>query len=379
MKTDATPALADVALKRGEPALSDAAAHVPDEVITEPTLPSFELPDFEGLKPVGVNTKVNGSGQRIGRAMHLEERVIIVAECEVANIGHGTTDAGVKRIQTLAVRDLYELEGKAGKKLLRGLRAAYRLADDARHGRKNLHDHGMNVADPNVSGVEVTTDGSGVLVTPGERGGLAGLGLPDVETFVLVFEGGRRAVWPDEFEDGAAALGSARPSAGAFVDDEQVRQVLDGDTGETLEEWTDEQENARLLELEQKAAEEEAAAAKANARGDLEAMAELERGRGRCGHIYDGGVCAREAGHPGEHVAAAGGPGDTSNVVEGTFGEPWPDYESCTVSDVEAALEEETDRDKVFAVAAYEERHGARKGVLKACTKRVAELEAEQS
>lgn len=330
-----------------------------EEVAVQPALPSFELPEFEGLKPVGVVTGVTGTGQRIARAMHLEERVVIVVEAEVSNVGHKITDDGVKRVHTLRVRDLYELEGKAGKKLLRGLKVAYRLADDQRHGRRQL----MAVDDPNVAGVEVTTDGSGVLVTPSERGELAGLGIPDVESFVIVFEGGRRAVWPDEFEDGSEVFGD-RPHAGDHVGDELVRQVLDYDTGETLEEWTDEDEDARLLELEAQAAE-------AERQGDREALAELERARGRCGAIFGNGrICAREAGHPDDHVAAAGGPGDPADASE-----PWEGYENATVADIEERLASIETVDEVFTVAAYEEEHGGRKGVLKACGRRAAELE----
>lgn len=350
--------------------MSEQAEHVETEepeVVIESALP-FGLPDFEGLKPVGVVTKVNGTGQRIGRAMHLEERGVVVVEYEVSNVGHSATDDGIKRVHTLKVRDLYELEGKAGKKLLRGLRAAYRLADDARHGRRRL---GLVGDDPAVAGVEVTTDGSGVLVTPGERGDLAGLGIPDVETFVIVLEGGRRLLWPDEFEDGSEAFGD-RPVAGDHVKGEIVREVLDGDTGEPLEKWTDEDEDARLAELERAAAEAEAA-------GDREALAELERARGRCGTIFDGGkICARELDHPGEHVAAVGGPGDQADEDE--LEAPWEGYDEATVADVEAWLAEDAETtEAVFAVAAYEERHGARKGVLAACGRRAAELEREKN
>jgi hypothetical protein len=353
-------------------------AAVPDEVAVQPALPDFELPEMEGVRPVGVVTSLNGSGERIQRPIHYGERGVLVVEYELEEVGLKKTGQGPKRAQRLKVLDLYELPGKPGAKLLRSLRTAYRMADDQRHGRRRLD---LSNTDDHV-GMEVAADGSGVVMTPGERGSLSGLGLPDVDAFVLVFEGGQRALWPDEFEDGAAALPSERPGAGDQLvppgakAERTVWEVLDVDTGEAIEEWDEEREQARLVEAERLAAEQEA-------RADVEALAELERGRGRCGAIFPGGVCALQAGHEDkgvvEHSAAAGGPGDTSNVVEGSFGTPWPDYDDCTVSDVEAALEEETDRDKVFAVAAYEERTGARKGVLKACAKRAAELEAEPS
>lgn len=241
------------------------------EVVAQPALPTLELPDFEGIRPVGVVTKVNGAGSRIARPLHLEERVVLVVEVEVSNVGHAATDAGVKRIQTTTVKDLYELEGKAGKTLLRSLRQAYAIADDQRHGRRPILAD-LEQPDGNAAGVDVVVDEQGRVHT-------ASLGLPHVDVAVLVFGDGTRALWPDDFPAASGPHPEAgerihRPGAKKDAEPELVRQVLDADTGETLEEWTDEQEDARLRELEHELAVEEA-------RQDREAADELLAARER--------------------------------------------------------------------------------------------------
>lgn len=248
-------------------------------VALQPSLPTTDLPEFEGLRPIGVLCKVNGAGSRIHRAMHLEEKVILVIETEVANVGHALTDDGVKRVHTLRVKDLFELEGKPGAALLRSLRQAYRLADDARHGRTALGGIADSV-DSAGPGLEVTVDGNGTVVTNAEKAAKNGElleGLPHVDVAVLVFEDGGRALWPDDFADAVgphpeAGERIARPGAKKDADPELVRKVLDADTGETVEEWTDEQEDERLRELEESLGREEA-------RQDREAAEELEAAR----------------------------------------------------------------------------------------------------
>jgi hypothetical protein len=235
----------------------------PDDVAVAPSLP-LPLPEFEGVQPVGVVTKVNGSGQRIRRAMHLGERVILVVEAEVDDVGHKRTDDGVKRDQVLKVSDLWELEGKPGATLVRSLRQAYKLSDDHAAGRRVLN--GMEQPDPAGPGITVTVDGNGVVLTDTEAAAMRGEvldGLPHVDIAVLVFADGSRALWPDDFPDGAGPHPEAgerirKPGSKAKDDPVLISSVLDADTGETLEEWTDEQEAARLLEAEQEAAREEA-------------------------------------------------------------------------------------------------------------------------
>lgn len=228
------------------------------DVSVQPALPTLELPDFEGLKPSGVVTRVNGAGNRIARALHLEDRVVLVVECEVSNVGHAVTDDGIKRVHTLRVKDLYELEGKPGLTLLRSLRQAYRLADDHRHGRKPILAD-LEQPDGNGAGVDVVVDDLGQIHTATND-----LGLPIVDVAVVVFEDGTRALWPDDFA-GATGLHPMagdrimRPGAKKDTEPELIRKVLDADTGETLEEWTDEQEDERLKALEHELAVSEAA------------------------------------------------------------------------------------------------------------------------
>jgi hypothetical protein len=243
------------------------------EVPVQPALIPNDLPSFEGVKPVGVVTKVNGAGSRIFRAMHLDEKVVLVIEARVSNVGHGTTDDGVKRIHTLRVADLYELEGKAGASLLRSLRQAHQIADDQRHGRKPILAD-LEQPESNAAGIDVVVDEEGRVHTATVSGG-DGLGLPLVDVAVLVFEDEFRALWPDDFPDASgphpeAGEHLAKPGdkAGALF---QVRKVLDADTGETVDEWTDEQEEARLLAEEQRLEEEE----REHARQDREATDEL--------------------------------------------------------------------------------------------------------
>jgi hypothetical protein len=249
-----------------------------DEVAIQPALPTIELPSFEGVKPVGVVTKVNGAGSRIHRAMHLDEKVVLVIEARVSNVGHGTTDDGVKRVHTLRVADLYELEGKAGATLIRSLRQAYNLADDARHGRAALGMAELEQPESNAAGISVVVDDEGRVHTAPAEGGEVLEGLPHVDVAVLVFEDESRALWPDDFAGATGPHPEAgerlrKPGAKAKDEPALIRRVLDADTGETLEEWTEEQENDRLLALEREAALEEA-------RLDREATEELLAARG---------------------------------------------------------------------------------------------------
>ncbi len=251
----------------------------PTTVAVQPALPTLELPDFEGVKPVGVVTKLNGAGQRIARAMHIDEKVVLVVEAQVSNVGHGRTGDGVKRIHVLSVLDVYELEGKPGAVLLRSLRAAHKIAADRRDGKEPLD--GVDQPEPTGEGLEVRVDSSGVVLTDVEAAEARGEilpGLPVVDAAVVVFEDGTRALWPDDWPDAVGAHPEAgdrawKPGSKKGAPDELVRQILDPDTGETLEEWTDAMEAERLAEEEREAREAEAAA-------DRDAAAALEVGRG---------------------------------------------------------------------------------------------------
>lgn len=216
---------------------------------------SAPLPDFEGRTPVGVLTSLQGAGQRIVRALHNDEEVILVVRTKVVNVAHPMTKEGMKRSHTLKVDDMYELPGRIGTRLLGQCAKAYRLADDSRHGRTALE--GL-VGEGD--GIEVTTDGAGVVLTPEDR---AALGLDDrgSDAVVVVFGDGARALWPDDW--GRHPI--ERPTAGESVvvpgggdDLVLVRRLLDPVTGETVAEFTE--SDAERAEAVQAAAEDRAAA-----------------------------------------------------------------------------------------------------------------------
>lgn len=255
--------------------------HDDNETEIETPLPiTYDLPEFEGIIPIGVVTTLNGSGQRITRPMHYGERGVLVVEYEVEGVGHNKTNDGMKRHHKLKVLDLYELPGKPGSTLLRSLRQAHRTADDLNRGTVAIA--GFDVTpEGNAAGIEVTVDEKGRVHTA------VGAGLAHIDVAVLVFEDEVRALWPDDFDDATGPHPEAgerirKPGAKVKDDPALIRRVLDADTGETLEEWTDEQENERLLELEHELAVEEA-------RQDREAVEELEAARAKAQAATDAG------------------------------------------------------------------------------------------
>lgn len=309
------------------------------------TIIRLPLPEFEGRLPVGVLTKVNGAGQRIVRPLHLEERVVLIVEAKVSNVGHAITNDGVKRVHTLAVDDLYELEGKEGQRLVRVLREAYRLADDQRAGRQTLPIEGLNGHGP-----EVTTDDHGNVLTPSEIAGLQGIDLTDGsrDPVVVVIDDGTRLLWPDEFD-----RDEPRPTVGPQASGQVVRQLLDADTGETLAELTDEEVDAALDVLETQARRAEAAE-------DVAAGQELERGRR---HPIAGDVDLCEA---------CGLPvGDDLHA-------PWEGYELDDRTTILARIPEIATQAELVGLIRWEEANGGRKTILQAAGRRAAALlEAE--
>lgn len=348
-------------------------------IAVQPALPAFELPDFEGLKPTGVVTKLNGAGQRIIRAMHLDESIVLLVEARVSNVGHLKTDGGVHRVHTLKVDDLYEVAGKPGRRLLNLARSAYRTADDQRNGRAPLPLEKTGI----VLGPDGYTDGNGNLLSDEDlaeiRGDqfLAAAGDESLDPVAVIFADGTRRAWPDDFDPG-----TQRPLAGEVIDDLQVREILDAVTGETLAEWTDAQEDERLAFLEEAARAEEAA-------GNAEAVGELEEARTSrvivaAEHVDPGEAgcrhCSRQLGRMHLKVCPVAEPlvgfpsADGGEHQGGDEVEPFEGYESLGARDVVARVKELGDRDAVFAVASWEEDHGGRPSVLQACARRGAEL-----
>lgn len=242
----------------------------PDEITVAPALPGLELPEYHGRRPAKMKTSLSGVGDRINTAHDLGARVIFVGEARVKKAGHEDTDDGLIYVEGLKATELYEIPGPAGLRLLSTVRTAYRTATE---GAAPLPYH---------PGDEVKTDGSGVVITPGDA-----LSIEDdpivrsltdatLSPVVVVYSDGARELWPDDFDPG-----DQRPPLGSVALDEQDQQtvvvkILDAASGETVEEWTAEQENARLLALEVAAETDEEHAA---------ALAEFEDLRAR--HLSD--------------------------------------------------------------------------------------------
>lgn len=222
------------------------------------TVTSEPFPPFEGQPVVEAVLKFAGE-LVVRRPLPLGARVVVIHELVVHDSGHKATDGGVKATYGALKATAYELEGRLGVRALAAARKADRLATETGSGRTPIE--GFVDAEGDADGLELTTDGAGVVMTPEE---LAELGLADGsdDPRVVILFGGQRTMWPDDFPKG-----TPRPDAGDMVavpgstdEDAQVVEVLDPLTGETVAAWTDEDEDARLLDLEQAAEVEEAQA-----------------------------------------------------------------------------------------------------------------------
>lgn len=225
------------------------------DVTVQPSLPELELPEYRGRKPVGMKTSVNGAGNRVARPHGIEDRVVFVVEAKCKASGHKATDDGIIYAEVLQVVDLFEVAGDPGRRLLSVVRQAYRVADDDREGRQP------------IPGVDGWTDESGTVVSPEELAEVRGdparaLADERLTPAVVLFSDGARQLWPDEFDEGEPC-----PAVGDRYADERigegpasyvyVAKLLHAETGETLAEWTDDQEEARLLRMEEQLANEE--------------------------------------------------------------------------------------------------------------------------
>lgn len=224
-----------------------------------------QLPEFEGTVPVGVLTSVTGTSQRISRPIHLGEKVVLLVEAEVGQIGHKVGKDGLKRHQALVAADVWELADGEATDLLRALRTSARLEADAAMGVAGLP------FDDTVVAAQYTTAG-GTVMTPAEIAEHRGEDWdPGDELTVVLRAGGDnvKAFWPDDWAGTGQSLagvgGFMRVPGGEPGETGQVVLLLDADSGEVIAEWTDEDEEAREL-------------AEA-AREDRAAMAELEAAR----------------------------------------------------------------------------------------------------
>lgn len=224
---------------------------------TDPNQGALVLPATrDGRTPSGMKTSIGGAGNRITRVHELGERVVLVIEAKVKRSGHEETEKdGVLYAEVLKVSDLFELELEPGRRLLSALRQSYRTAA----GEPPL----TNGDETAGEGIEVALDAAMVAYTPAELAELRGdpskaLGDERLDHVVLVFDDGSRGLWPDDWAgtgQSRAPIGGTmrRPGSTKPGDVGQVVELLDATTGESLDLWTEEREEKRLLALEQEA------------------------------------------------------------------------------------------------------------------------------
>lgn len=197
-------------------------------VIHQPTLPTLELPDYHGRKPVGMKTALAGAGTRVTRPHTIGDRVVLVIEAKVKAGGHEDTDDGIVWVEKLRVVDLFELDPAQGSRLISTVRSLYRTADDAVKGRRPLPDLGETGY----------TDASGVVLTPAEVAELRGdpvraILSPELTPAVVVYDDGARDLWPDDYPKDAP-----RPKVGErYLTDAGevlVEKLLHHETGEEI-------------------------------------------------------------------------------------------------------------------------------------------------
>lgn len=289
-----------------------------------------QLPEFEGIVPAGVVTKVTGTGQRITRAMHYGEKAYLLVEAEVGSVAHAKVSKGMHRVHSLTVLDLYEFDGDEGQALIRKFRSKYRILDDEKAGRNPL------AFDDTAQPAQYVMQG-GVVLTAQEIAEQRGETYDaDGGLLTVEFADGSRGLWPEDW----AGTGQSLAAVGGFmrlVDGEpgetaQVVKLLDVESGQVVAEWTDDDEAERLDAAEAAALADEAA-------DDAAAVGELEGGR-----------------------------------AERFESEPWVGYDAAGARDLVPVIRELGDLGQLQHAQHYEKTNGARASVVKALDKRVAEL-----
>lgn len=228
----------------------------------------MSYPEIAGTVPVGVVTKVKGTGQRISRAMEFEEEVLLLVEGTVTGYGLVETKDGAKLQQVLTVDDLWEVtDDEAADRLLRKVRAQTRLVAETDAGR-------VPIAGFTEQAAQYVTSADGVLMTPAEIAEARGETWKPTDSFVIEFRDGARGLWPEEFpgQELAAPGGMMLVPGVEAAERDQVVGYLDVDSAEPIAWWSDEDEAERLRVAEERAAADEAAA-------DTEAMELLEAAR----------------------------------------------------------------------------------------------------
>lgn len=214
------------------------------------------LPEIDGIQPVGVVTKIRGTGQRIDRSLHLGEKTWLLVEAEVDEAYKlKATGDGPKLHQVLQVVDLFELDPDEDetKALVRATRAFHRDLDDKKAGRTRLPSDDTRQPE-GVAGV----------VSAAEIAEARGIDLdPAGDDVVVEFFGGDRYSWPADWlgtGQSLAAVGGFMREPGAEPGEvSQVQRLLRPDDGSVIDEWTEADEDRRLLAAEQAAEAAEAA------------------------------------------------------------------------------------------------------------------------
>lgn len=198
------------------------------EIQHQPSLPSFELPEYHGRRPASMRTALAGAGTRVTRSHTIGDRIVLVIEARVKSAAHEETDDGLVYVEKLKVLDLFELDRDQGARLISTVRSLYRTAEDAVKGRRP------------VPGLGETgyTDASGVVLTPAEVAELRGDPIRailsvELTPAVVVYEDGARDLWPDDYPKDAPRpkVGERYLTDGGEV---EVVKLVHHETGEEL-------------------------------------------------------------------------------------------------------------------------------------------------
>lgn len=214
-------------------------------LVHQPTIPTMELPEYHGRKPVKMKTAIAGAGSRISRPHSIGDRIVLVVEVRVKSAGHEDTDDGLEYVEKYKVLDLFELDSEQGSRLISTVRSLYRTGEDAAKGRRPV---------PGLGEVGYT-DASGIALLPEEVAELRGDPLrvmlaPELTPAVIVYDDGARDLWPDDYPKDAP-----RPKVGESyltdAGDAVVTQLLHHETGETLAELDPNTDEAFAQRLEE--------------------------------------------------------------------------------------------------------------------------------
>ena len=213
------------------------------EVAIQPTLIDVPLPTYNGRDPSKMTSKIAGANNWLSTPTATGARRIVVVELKTEETSHSNgADGTVEYHEDAKVVDLLEVHGDTGRRLMSTLRQAHRVGADFDAGQETL----------DVD--EVVTDASGVALTKSEIAALRGEPAVDLVRSMLsedstpvvaLYSDGSRELWPDDFD-----AGEARPMVGESFENDSgglvvVKELLDPETGETLEKFDIEAEKER--------------------------------------------------------------------------------------------------------------------------------------